>query len=322
MTRPIPVASSEHHLSLDRDTNHAEHHLGHGGGHSHLTGALAFTLSFAFVEAVTGYLSGSLALVSDAGHMLTDSTALGLAALAAWLAKRPPSQRHTYGLVRLEILAALVNAVLMFALVAFIAVEALDRFAQPRQVQGGMVTVVAIIGLLVNIGVAWQLSRGEKTLNTRAALMHVMGDLLGSVAALAAGLVIYFTGWMPIDPLLSLVVSGLILVSAWRLLNEAVNVLLESVPEHISLETVGRDLAGLGGVLAVHDLHVWTLSSGQVALSAHLDLTGLDDWPRILAEARQMLDTRHGIGHVTLQPEVTPGRGAQPLHYQPSRHST
>lgn len=301
-------------LSLDRGTDHAHHHLGHGGGHAHLTGALMFTLAFALVEAVAGYYSGSLALLSDAGHMLTDSTALGLAALTAWLARRPPSRRHTYGLVRLEIIAALANALLMFGLVGFIAVEAVERFAQPRAVQGGLVTVVAIVGLLVNLGVAWQLSRGEKTLNTRAALLHVMGDLLGSVAALAAGLVIYFTGWMPIDPILSLVVSGLILVSAWRLLAEALDVLLEAVPGHVDIEAVARDLAGIDGVAEVHDLHIWTLSSGKIALSAHLDVENLADWPRVLAEGRQRLNTRHGIGHVTLQPELAQDRQDQPFH--------
>jgi cobalt-zinc-cadmium efflux system protein len=269
-----------------------------------LTGALYFTLGFAFVEAVAGWWSGSLALLSDAGHMLTDSTALGLAAFAAWLARKPPSGRHTYGLVRVEILAALANSLLMLGLVTFIAVEAVQRFAQPIQVMGGTVTAVAIVGLLVNLGVAWQLSKGEKTLNTRAAMMHVLGDILGSVAALAAGLVIQFTGWMPIDPLLSLLVSGLILVSAWRLLSEAIHVLLESVPAHIDLQSVSDDLSDVEGVASVHDLHVWTLSSGQIALSAHLDVHALSDWPTILERARVLLARRHGIGHATLQPEA------------------
>lgn len=314
MIRPIPVAKTNDTLSLDRGTDHAHHHLGHAGGYSHLTGALLFTLSFALVEAMAGYWSGSLALLSDAGHMLTDSTALGLAALAAWLATRPPSPRHTYGLVRLEILAALFNALLMFGLVAFIAIEAVDRFAQPRQVQGGTVTVVAIIGLLVNLGVAWQLSHGEKTLNIRAALLHVMGDMLGSIAALAAGLVITFTGWMPIDPLLSLLVSGLILVSAWRLLGEALNVLLEAVPGHVDIEAVAQDLAALDGVAEVHDLHIWTLSSGKVALSAHMDIHDLADWPRIMTESRQLLGSRHNIGHVTLQPELADNGSGRVVH--------
>lgn len=295
---------TEHHISIDKGESHADHHLGHGGGHHHLTGALFITLGFAIVEAVAGWWSGSLALLSDAGHMLTDSTALGLAALAAWLARRPPSGRHTYGLVRLEVLAAVVNSLLMLALISFIAVEALDRFARPLAVHGGTVTAVAFVGLLVNLGVAWVLSRGEETLNTRAALLHVMGDLLGSVAALVAGLVITFTGWTTIDPLLSLLVSGLILVSAWRLLSESVHVLLESVPAHIDLHAVGADLAGIAGVASVHDLHVWTLSSGQVALSAHLDVHYLADWTAILAEARTRMRTSHGIGHITLQPEA------------------
>lgn len=298
------MATSDNHLSIDKGESHEDHHLGHHGHHSHLTGALYLTLGFAFIEAAAGWWSGSLALISDAGHMLTDSTALGLAALAAWLARKPPSGRHTYGLVRLEVLAALANSLLMVALIVFIAKEALERFAQPIAVQGGTVTVVALVGLVVNLGVAWQLSKGEETLNTRAAMMHVMGDILGSVAALAAGLVIYFTGWTTIDPLLSLLVSGLILVSAWRLLSEAIHVLLESVPEHISLEAVGADLASLEGVESVHDLHVWTLSSGQIALSAHLDIRYLADWTAILVRARDLMKEAHGIGHVTLQPEA------------------
>lgn len=262
------------------------------------------TLGFAFVEAVAGWWTGSLALIADAGHMLTDSTALGLAALAALLARRPPSARHTYGLVRAEVLAALVNGLLMLGLITFIAIEAVERFHQPRDVHGEAVIVVASIGLLLNLLVAWRLSRGPRDLNTRAALLHVIGDLLGSVAAITAGAVILMTGWTPIDPLLSLLVAGLILFSAWRLLSEALHVLLEGVPQGIDLQEVGRNLAALDGVLSVHDLHIWTLSSGKIALSAHLTLKSLDDWPRILLQARTLLSKRHDIGHVTLQPEV------------------
>ncbi len=290
-------------LSLDRDTEHLAHHLGHGGEHHHLTGALVLTLGFALVELLAGLWSGSLALISDSGHMLTDSSALALAAFAAWLARKPPSGRHTYGLVRAEVLAALANALLMLALISFIGYEAWQRIAEPRSVDGGVVAAVAFVGLLVNLGVAWQLSRGERTLNTRAALMHVLGDILGSVAALGAGLVITFTGWTPIDPLLSLLVAGLILVSALGLLIEAMHVLLEAVPEHIDIEAVSADLGGIDAVLSVHDLHIWTLSSGQIAMSAHLDVRGLDDWPRILNAARAVLHERYRIGHVTLQPE-------------------
>lgn len=304
-------SAEEGKLSLDRNTGHVEHHLGHAGGHSHLTGALALTLSFAFVEALAGVWSGSLALISDAGHMLTDSTALGMAAFAAWLARKPPSGRHTYGLVRAEILAAVFNGILMLALIAFIATEALDRFAQPRDVKGEAVTVVAVLGLLINLGVAWKLSHGERDLNTRGALMHVMGDLMGSVAAITAGVVIMFTGWTPIDPLLSLLVAGLILVSAWRLLSEAVHVLLEAVPNHIDLEDVGGTLSGIANVVSVHDLHIWSLSSGTIALSAHLDVEDLSHWSGVLAEARRLLAQRYGIRHVTLQPETVRGKAGK-----------
>jgi cobalt-zinc-cadmium efflux system protein len=294
------------HLSLDRDTEHLGHHLGHSGQNAHLTGALMLTLGFALVELLAGLWSGSLALISDSGHMLTDSSALGLAAFAAWLARKPPSGRHTYGLVRAEVLAALVNALLMLALIGFIAYEAWQRLAQPQAVDGSVVTTVAFIGLLVNLGVAWRLSRGERTLNTRAALMHVIGDILGSVAALVAGLVITFTGWMPIDPILSLLVAGLIMVSALRLLVEAMHVLLEAVPGHIDVEAVSADLDRIDGVVSVHDLHIWTLSSGQIAMSAHLDVTHLEAWPRVLDAARELLHERYRIGHVTLQPEEAP----------------
>jgi cobalt-zinc-cadmium efflux system protein len=288
----------------------AVHAHAHAGNNGTLLAALLLTLSFAGIEAVAGWWSGSLALLSDAAHMFTDSSALGLASGAAWLARRPPSMRHSYGLVRAEVLAALFNSVLMLVLLGYIVHEALDRFGAPRDIRGEAVVGVATAGLAVNLVVAWILSHGEHTLNTRAALLHVLGDALGSVAAIAAGLVIVATGWTPIDPLLSLLVAALILVSALRLLREAVHVLMEGVPAHVRLDAVGRDLAALQGVRRVHDLHVWTLSSGSIALSAHLEIHKLTDWPDILAAARQNMDTLHGIRHVTLQPEVL---AAQPL---------
>jgi cobalt-zinc-cadmium efflux system protein len=291
-------------LSVDRDTTHVQHHVGHDDGGAPLFKALLFTLGFALVEAVAGVWSGSLALLSDAGHMVTDSIALGLAALAAWLARKPPSKRHTYGLVRLEVLAALVNSLLMLGLIAYIVNEAIHRLQQPQPVMGSAVMVVAAIGLGVNLVVAWMLHHGGSSLNIRAAFLHVLGDMLGSVAALVAGTVIWITGYTPIDPILSLLVAGLILVSAWRLLWESLHVLLEAVPAHIDLETVAQDMADIPGVLTVHDLHIWTLSSGQIALSAHLELVSFDDWDRILRATRQRLDERHGIRHVTLQPEL------------------
>jgi cobalt-zinc-cadmium efflux system protein len=295
----------------ERDHTHHGHHAhSHAGHNGNLLVALVLTLSFAGIEALAGWWSGSLALLSDAAHMLTDSSALGLAAAAAWLARRPPSLRHSYGLVRAEVLAAQFNSLLMLMLIGFIVHEALDRIGAPRDIDGGTVIGVGAIGLLINLTVAWILHRGEQTLNTRAALLHVLADALGSVAAITAGIVIVATGWTTIDPLLSLLVAALILISALRLLREVMHVLMEGVPLNIRLDAVGQDLAKLDGVLRVHDLHIWTLSSGTVALSAHLEIRKLEDWPGILAAARQSMDARHGIRHVTLQAEAL---RAQPL---------
>ncbi|WP_310446461.1 cation diffusion facilitator family transporter [Thiobacillus sp.] len=294
----------DQNLSLENGEDQVRHHLGHDSSSKTLLIALLLTLGFAGVEVVAGIWSGSLALLSDAAHMVTDATSLGLAATAAWLARRPPSLQHSYGLVRAEVLAALINSLAMLVLIAFIVYEALERFSTPQPIAGGTVVVVAVIGLIVNLIVAWTLHHGVHTLNSRAALLHVLGDALGSVAAITAGIVILATGWTPIDPLLSLFVALLISISALRLLREVVHVLMEGVPLNIKLEAVGHDLAALPGVLRVHDLHVWTLSTGTLALSAHLEIRSLSDWPNLLESARQTLASRHGIRHVTLQPEA------------------
>ncbi len=282
-----------------------EHHHAHGSS-QRLVWALGLTLSFAIVEAVAGWWSGSLALLGDAGHMLTDTMALGLAAGAAALAERKPSARHSYGLGRAEILAALINAVAMVAIVIFIVAEAVERFRQPAAVNGVVVMAVAFIGLLINIGAAWLLSAGHHgyDLNVRAALLHVLGDLLGSVAALLSGAVIMLTGWTTIDPLLSLLIVVLILVSALRILREALHALMEGVPLHLNLERIGYAMAGIDGVVSVHDLHIWSLSANRTALSAHLVIHDMADWPRVLDQTRQMLADTFDIGHVTLQPEL------------------
>lgn len=266
--------------------------------------ALLLTFAFAIVEAVTGWWSGSLALMSDAGHMFSDSSALGLAALAAWIAHRPPSARHSYGFARAEVIAALLNSVAMLLVIIWIAVEAVSRLRHPMPVAGGPVMLVAALGLIVNLAVAFVLQREEHNINTRAALVHVMGDLLGSLAALAAGVVIYFTNWTLIDPILSLLVAALILFSSLNLLREALHVLMEGVPFEINLEEVGLAIAGQAGVHSVHDLHIWTLSSGKVALSAHMELDDINAWAPLLQTTRNMLHERFDIEHVTLQPEV------------------
>ncbi len=279
-------------------------HPHHASADRALTIGLAVTLSYALIEAVGGWWSGSLALLGDAGHMLTDATALGLAAFAAWVSRQPPSSRHSYGLVRAEVVAAMINSLFMLIIVASIAYHAIERLRHPHDVAGGAVMVIAFIGLVVNLYVAKILHGGEQTLNTRAALLHVLGDLLGSVAALLAGAVIYFTGWTPIDPLLSLLICGLILWSSVRLLRDVLHVIMEGVPRGIDLPEVGHAMAAVEGVESVHDLHIWTLSSGLVALSAHVVIDDLQQWESTLTRLKNLLQSRYAIEHITLQPET------------------
>jgi cobalt-zinc-cadmium efflux system protein len=261
------------------------------------------TLGYAGVEAAVGWWAGSLALVADAGHMVNDAGALALAAAAVWFAQRPASRLHSYGFGRAEFLAALVNSLGLLVLVAWLAVSAVERLQAPQPVAGAAVSVAATLGLLLNILVAWLLSRGERTLNIRAALLHVAGDLLGSVAAIIAGVVITFTGWTPIDPLLSLVTGALIVTSSLRLLRESLHGLMEGVPLHLSLEEIGRAMAAVPEVVSVHDLHIWSVASDKIMLTAHVRVTDLRYWETALAESRALLNDRYGIDHVTLQPE-------------------
>jgi cobalt-zinc-cadmium efflux system protein len=298
------VSASAHlHAHLDGDARHA--HSIEQRSQGALVFALCVTAVFAVVEVITGVMSHSLALISDAGHMVTDAAALGLALMAQVIAKRPPSARHSFGFVRAEALAAFVNSLAMLALVTWIAYEAIERLMDPHPVAGGIVLVVAGIGACCNIMVAWVLSRGSQGINTRAALVNVLGDLLGSVAAIVAGAVIYITGWNQIDPILSIFVSLLILKTTWGILRESTLFLMESVPEGIDYLKVGADLATVDGVVSVHDLHVWDMSPGEPALIGHLEITDLDRWPGVLDAVRKMLLDKHGIDHVTLQPEVT-----------------
>ncbi len=301
--------------------NHSSTHHDHAHAHRPAPGdglhwALTLTLAFALVEALGGWWAGSLALLGDAGHMFSDAVALGIAGLAAWFSRRPPSARHSYGLMRAEVIAALLNGLLMLAVVTGIVVEAIQRIQQPRPVSGLTVVAIASAGLVINVIAALALSRGERDMNTRAALLHVTGDLLGSVAALIAGAVIYYTGWVPIDPILSLVICALILYSTLRLLRDALNVLMEGVPPHLDLNAVGRSLAGVVDVVSVHDLHIWMLSSGMPALSAHVVLKDMSQWSKILDDMRNLLHRRYAIDHITLQPEIAtsgPGTESQPV---------
>ncbi|MFO1397334.1 MAG: cation diffusion facilitator family transporter [Burkholderiales bacterium] len=292
---------------------HGPHVHGAGGNRRALAIALALTVGFAVVEAIGGWLSGSLALLSDAGHMVTDGAALGLALFADAIARRPPSRHATYGYGRAEVLAAFVNALAMLAVVAAIGIEAVRRLLAPSPVAGEAVVAIAVAGLLVNIAAAWVLSRATGSLNTRGALLHVLGDLLGSLAAIVAGGVIMATGWTPIDPILSIAVALLILRSTWQLLKQSTGVLMEGVPAHLDYESIGRALARIPGVADVHDLHVWHIAAEGVALSAHVSLDHGDDWLAVLAQAKRILASEFGIRHATLQPTwavnaAVPGR--------------
>lgn len=273
--------------------------------------SLILTLVFALVELTTGWLFGSLALMSDSGHMFSDAASLLIAIIAARVALKPPGERHSYGFARAEVIAATLNGLLLLAIVVAIVIEAIQRLQHPQPVSGGGVIAVALFGLLINIVVLRVLGDGEHSLNTRAARLHVIGDLLGSIAALVAGIVVAVSGWYPIDPLLSFLISGLILLSTIRMLRDALHVLMEGVPLGIDLVEAGQALAGVTGIYSVHDLHIWTISTGQVALSAHVDVDTLQNWPATLERIRDVARSRFGIEHVTIQPELLGGINAE-----------
>ncbi len=280
------------------------HHNRAGAGQPAFIAALLITLGYALIELAGGIWSGSLALTSDAGHMFSDALALALAAGAAALALRPPGLKHSYGLARAEVIGATLNGLLMLAIIVFLVVEAVQRLLDPKPVAAPAVMIIAAVGLVVNAAVAFVLSRGHRNLNVRGALVHVMGDLLSSVAALIAGAVIYMTGWITIDPILSLVIAALILVTTLRLLRDTLHVLMEGVPPAVDLGEIGSALASLPGVSVVHDLHVWSIGADRAALSAHLEVERMTDWPETLHSAQTILKDRFGVDHVTLQPEV------------------
>lgn len=287
---------------MSHEHHHPHHNHAHHASRRRLLLALFLTAGYAVVEAGGGLWTGSLALLSDAGHMLTDAAALGLALFAQMVARRPATARNSYGYARAEVLGALINSLLMLAMVGWIAFEAIGRLIHPSDVDGGGVMLIALIGLAVNLVAAWLLSGDSHNMNSRAALMHVLGDLLGSVAAIAAGAIIWATGWKPIDPILSLLVVVLILRSTWALVLQSSHVLMEGVPAHLDLNAVGNTLATQPGVQSVHDLHVWHLGPDRVALSAHLVIDNPELWPRLLAATQTLLAKEYQIDHVTLQP--------------------
>jgi cobalt-zinc-cadmium efflux system protein len=299
------------HAGHGHDHDHAHPHAhshahGHGAGEGsgrRLGIVLALTAGFMVAEVVGGLLANSLALLADAGHMLADVAALALSLWAMRLARRPPSPEKTYGYVRMEILAALVNGAALLVISGLIAWEAWRRVRAPEVVDGPLLASVAAVGLVVNVIAAWLLhAHAHESLNMRGAYLHVLGDLLGSVGALIAGAVVWATGWTAADALVSVLIAALILASAWRLVREATDVLLEAAPAHVDMEELLTDLRGVPSLSHVHDLHVWTLTSGFVALSAHGIIDDPLDQRRVLDEVRARA-RRHGIEHVTFQLE-------------------
>jgi cobalt-zinc-cadmium efflux system protein len=264
--------------------------------------ALALVACFMVVEVVVGVLADSLAVLADAGHMLSDAASLILALFAAWLAARPPTPQRSFGYRRAEILAALANGVLLVVVAIWIFVEGVGRLSDPPDVVGGWVLVVGVIGLAVNLAAAGVLHRSASdSLNVRGALLHVLADLLGSVGVIVAGVVILTTGWELADPLVALLIAVLVLASAWQLLGESVSILLETTPRGMTAEDVGRTILAVPSVVQVHDLHVWTITSGFPALSAHVLVDPGADCHAIRRQIEAVLRERFDLEHTTLQ---------------------
>ncbi|MDQ4128298.1 MAG: cation diffusion facilitator family transporter [Actinomycetota bacterium] len=280
--------------------DHGEH--GREGSRRALAVVLALTASFTVVEVAGGLLTGSLALLADAGHMLSDNLSLGLALFATWLAGKPATPERSFGYRRAEILAALANGVALVAISIWVFVEAISRLREPTEVLGGPMLAIAALGLAVNVAGAFILSRsGGESLNVEGAMRHVIADALGSVGAMAAAGVIILTGWRYADPLISAAIGLLILVSSWTLLRDSTNVLLEATPRGLNAEEVGRKMAAAEGVKEVHDLHIWTITSGFPALSAHVLVGRHEDCHARRRALEELLAKEFGISHTTLQ---------------------
>jgi cobalt-zinc-cadmium efflux system protein len=265
--------------------------------------ALGLTLALMVAEVVGGLLSNSLALLADAGHMLTDAGALALSLFVAWMCRQPSTSQKTYGYLRWEIIAALLNGATLLGISGWIVWEAVQRFRVPEPVAGGVMLWFAAVGLVVNVVAAWILhSVNSASLNVRGAYLHVLGDLLASGGTVVAALFVRFTGWLVADPIASILSTVLIIGSAWRLVREAVDVLLEAAPPHIALEAVRGRLEAIPGVESVHDLHVWTVTSGVVAMSVHAIVRQPDEHQNVLERAHDLLQEM-GIQHVTIQLE-------------------
>lgn len=290
--------------------------MAHNHGHSHQANksnlrrvliALVLTGSFMIVEVIGGVISGSLALLADAGHMLTDTMALGLAAMAFHVSKREPDAKRTFGYQRFQVLAAFVNGLSLLAIVGWILFEAASRFLNPNDILGETMLTIAAAGLLINVASFAVLHTGDKeNLNIRGAALHVAGDLLGSIAAIVAALIIIHTGWTPIDPILSIAVAGLILKSAWSLVKRSAHVLLEGAPEWLDVEQMQEQvIERVPGVGGIHHVHIWGLTPQQLMLTMHLTLScDVSNQSAVLRDVKLFLREQYGIGHATIEVDI------------------
>jgi cobalt-zinc-cadmium efflux system protein len=297
----------------------------HSHEHSHAVAAdrrrmyivLGITSFYFVVELIGGFMSGSLALISDAIHMLTDIAALCLGLLTLWIAARPASSAKTYGYLRAEILGALLNGLFLWLLVVFIWIEAAQRLRNPHPVAGLAVMAIAFVGLLVNTFSAWMTadSGAHGGMAIRAVFLHVISDLIGSIGVLVAGALEYFTGWNQADPAVSILIGFLVLYSSWGLVRDGVDVLMESTPAHIDIDELRSDLLAVEGTEEVHDLHVWCLTTRQYALSAHAVVAAEANHDRVLDQMCRMLQTKFNIHHMTVQLERDNRRMQEPGHF-------
>lgn len=283
---------------------HARSHHHSTPYHRLLGWAIILTLGFATIEAIGGYFAHSVALLGDAGHMASDAVAMGIAAFASWISLRPPSHRHSYGFGRAEVIAAWISSLLLCIIFVTVIVEAIERIRQPVYIHSIPVMVIALLGILLNLLIAKFLSREGKSLNIRATLLHLISDIIGTCAVLLSGIIVFFSQWIIIDPLISISIAILIAFSSIQLLWESMTVLMEAVPAHLNIKQVSHTITYSEGVTSTHDVHIWTLSSGVIALSAHVAIKDPAVWDEVLIKLKSVLKNQYHIDHITLQPEV------------------
>ncbi|MDR1696421.1 MAG: cation diffusion facilitator family transporter [Endomicrobium sp.] len=305
-------------MTKHKHKDHHSHNHAAGAGKKALLISFIFITVFMFVEFIGGLMSGSLALMSDAGHMLSDAFALGLSLSAVVAGARNANKRKTYGYKRFEVLAAFFNAITIFLIAIFILKEAVFRMQNPAPILSGPMFIIAVIGLSVNIAVLFILRGGghKENINVKSALLHVLGDMLGSVGVIIAAGFIYFFGWNIADPIISVAVAFLILYSAWKIFSESVNILLEGTPAHIDIDDLKAEIKGSEGVKDVYDIHVWSISSSFLLLTAHIEVNENVDRDALLEKLEKLIFDSAGISHVTIQMSARHGKDFSRSCYQ------